>query len=88
MNTYKKISTLLLLIGSLAAFTASAQVTIVTDTNGVVTLTTNTASPASLWTDLGTVLGDVGLSSNPTNYAAGVFAGMNVAGNNQYSIGA
>ena len=45
-------------------------------------LPTNAPTASSpIWNDLGNVLGDIGLSSNPTNYAAGVFYGHSLSGN-------
>jgi hypothetical protein len=39
------------------------------------------AQTNSLWTDLGAVLGDAGLSSNPTNYFDAPFCGVSTTGN-------
>lgn len=50
-------------------------------------LTNYPVSGGGLWTDLGNLAGDLGLSSNPTNYAGGIFAGMKTS-QNQFSIGA
>ena len=73
----------LALLSLAACLSASAQTTTITGTG----VNTATAPTNGFWGDLGTLLGDVGLSSNPTNYAGGIFAGIKTTGN-QYSIGA
>jgi hypothetical protein len=65
---------------------ALAGCTVKAQTNTITGPTTPEAPTNSVWTDLGSVLGDVGLSSNPTNYAAGLFGGIKTDGK-QFSIG-
>jgi len=74
---------------ALATDTSQAQTT---SSNGVTTVTgtgvtTATAPTNGFWGDLTALAGDVGLSSNPTNYAFGLFGGIKTDGS-QYSIGA
>jgi hypothetical protein len=82
----KKLLSVVLCVGTLISVNAQES------TNGVTTITgtgvnTVTNPPSSIWSDIGNVLGDVGISTNPTNYAAGAFAGIKTSGS-QYSIGA
>ena len=74
----KKIQMTVAAIAASFALSVSAQ----TNVTSVPNLITN-----GFWSDIGSVLGDVGLSSNPTNYAFGTFAGIKTSGD-QYSIGA
>ena len=89
-----KLFTVLMLAGAMCAFSARSDST-TTSSNGVTTITgtgttstdTSASSTTNFWSDVVNVLGDIGLSSNPTNYAAGVFTGIKTSGD-QYSIGA
>ena len=80
MNTSKKISIPLLLIGSLAAFTASAQVTTTTGTNGVTTTVTNTATPPATFTIEGGLTQIYQALETSTNWAVWAGYGHSVQG--------
>lgn len=76
------------MLGLAALCLWASAVPLLAQTNTIITGPTTPVAPTnSFWGDLGSVLGDVGLSSNPTNYAGGIFAGVKTDGS-QYSIGA
>ena len=70
---------------TLAACTLQAQ-TNVPDTNTQVVVTVTNPIPADIYDNIGSVLGNLGLSSHPSNYAAAVFMGHSLD-NNQLSAG-
>ena len=83
----KKITSLIIIAALFAVSAVQAQTvvttTATTDTNGITTIvqSTNTPTPpSSFWGGIGTTLGSLGLSSNPTNYAGLVFVGMSTSG--------
>ena len=71
-----------------AALLAAVSLNVNAQTNGTSGDGINTAvAPANgFWSDLGALAGDVGLSSNPTNYAFGLFGGVKTDGS-QYALG-
>lgn len=88
-KSMNKIKIIIGVAAMLATITATAQ----TNAESTVTTITGTgvntavAPTNGFWGDLGALAGDVGLSSNPTNYAFGLFGGIKTSGS-QYSIGA
>ena len=70
----------------LCAGLTKAQTTITTNASGGITTVTNTVVASDIYDNIGAVLGNLGLSSHPSNYAVAVFMGHSMSGN-QLSAG-